>query len=136
MGGEMSGSRSTRSWLYENRPRTHSAAMTMVAKTGLLIETRVNHMACVRQPLGRRRRRRRGESARRRRRACSAALRDDAGRCAFLQVVEACREDLRFAADALAHLDAAGRRVLAAGDDETANQRPVLDRPDEVLPRR
>ena len=42
----MSGSRSTRNWLYENRPSTHSAAMTMVAKTGLLMETRVNHMTC------------------------------------------------------------------------------------------
>ena len=41
----MSGSRSTRSWLYENRPSTQSAAITIVAKTGLLIETRVNHMA-------------------------------------------------------------------------------------------
>jgi len=41
----MSGSRSTRSWLYENRPRTQSAAITIVAKTGLAIETRVNHMA-------------------------------------------------------------------------------------------
>src|SRR5204863_8178119 len=44
-GGEMSGSRSTRSCMYEKTPRTHSAAITMVAKTGLLIETRVNHMA-------------------------------------------------------------------------------------------
>src|SRR5450755_1952807 len=41
----MSGSRSTRNWLYENRPSTHRAAITIVAKTGLLIETRVNHMA-------------------------------------------------------------------------------------------
>ena len=40
----MSGRRSTRSWLYENRPSTQSAAMTMVAKTGLLMDTRVNHM--------------------------------------------------------------------------------------------
>src|SRR5205085_10130427 len=41
----MSGRRSTRSWLYENRPSTQSAAITIVAKTGLLIEMRVNHMA-------------------------------------------------------------------------------------------
>jgi hypothetical protein len=44
MGGEMSGRRSTRSWLYENRPSTHSAAIIMVAKTGLSMDTRVNHM--------------------------------------------------------------------------------------------
>jgi hypothetical protein len=41
----MSGRRSTRSWLYEKRPSTHSAAIAMVASTGLSIETRVNHMA-------------------------------------------------------------------------------------------
>src|SRR6185369_3412079 len=45
IGGVMSGSRSTRSWLYEKMPRTHSAAITIVAKTGFAIETRVNHMA-------------------------------------------------------------------------------------------
>ena len=44
-GGVMSGNRSTRNWLYENRPSTQSAAITMVAKTGFWIETRVNHMA-------------------------------------------------------------------------------------------
>src|ERR1700758_1779190 len=43
-GGETSGICSTPSRWYENNPSTHSATMTMVAKTGLLMETRVIHM--------------------------------------------------------------------------------------------
>src|ERR1700760_3949623 len=43
-GGEMSGICSTPSRWYENNPSTHRATMTMVAKTGLLMETRVIHM--------------------------------------------------------------------------------------------
>src|ERR1700743_2597619 len=42
-GGEMSGICSTPSRWYENNPSTHSATMTMVAKTGLLMETDVIH---------------------------------------------------------------------------------------------
>ena len=131
----MSGSRSTRSWLYENRPSTQSAAITIVAKTGLLIETRVNHMAALRclrtggvdDAGATRPRRRRG--ARRR------ALGDDLGLRAFLQVVEAGGEDLGVGRQPLAHLDPTGRRVLAAGDDDPPDQGAVLDRPDEVLAR-
>ena len=147
----MSGSRSTRSWLYENRPRTQSAAITIVAKTGLAIETRVNHMG---DPS--RRGCRRGEAARSatgaadadadgddpagadaaRRRVGDAALRDDLGRRALLEVVEADGEDLRIGAEPLDDLDPAARRVAPAGDDDAAHQRALLDRPDEVLPRR
>src|SRR5678815_3931719 len=108
IGGVMSGKRSTRSWLYENRPRTQSAAITIVAKTGLAIETRVNHMgdpslrgrelstAARPAALGARyrrrgsRRRRRGPGRRRRRsgsRVGDAALGDDLGRRALLEVV-------------------------------------------------
>src|ERR1700761_3783486 len=43
-GGEMSGICSTPRRWYENNPSTHSATMTMVAKTGLLMATRVIHM--------------------------------------------------------------------------------------------
>src|ERR1700756_4954049 len=43
-GGETSGICSTPSRWYENNPSTHRATMTMVAKTGLLMETRVIHM--------------------------------------------------------------------------------------------
>ena len=44
-GKVMSGMRSTRSRLYEKRPSTHSATITMVAKTGWLMLVRVIHMA-------------------------------------------------------------------------------------------
>src|SRR5437868_12174221 len=49
----MSGMRSTRSRLYENRPSTHSAAITMVANTGWLMLVRVIHMALLLAGLGR-----------------------------------------------------------------------------------
>src|SRR6187455_1073467 len=111
----MSGSRSTRSWAYENSPSTHSAAITMVAKTGLLIETRVIHMAPFRSS-GLRRRRRRRARPRRRRGARRRAGGNDLGLSPFLQVVEAGGEDLGVGGQALAHLDAAGRQVLAPGD--------------------
>src|SRR5258706_15954764 len=44
-GTVMSGMRSTRRRLYENRPRTHNATITMVAKTGWLMLVLVIHMA-------------------------------------------------------------------------------------------
>src|SRR4051794_33421722 len=44
IGGVMSGNRSTRSCAYEKMPSTHRATITIVANTGLAIETRVNHM--------------------------------------------------------------------------------------------
>ena len=40
------------------------------------------------------------------------------------------------AAEPLDDLDAAGRRVAPSGDDDAAHQRALLDRPDEILPRR
>ena len=133
----MSGSRSTRSWLYENRPSTQSAAITIVAKTGLLIETRVNHMAVLaaRDQAGRARVAGAEADAGRGRGRGAAALRDDQRRRAFLEVVEAHRRAPGVGHEALDHLDAAGRRIAPPGDDDAAHQRAVLDRPDEVLAR-
>src|SRR5574341_846568 len=135
MGGEMSGRRSTRSWPYENRPSTHKAAMTMVAKTGLWMDTRVNHMGGSRRRgctargadpraaggsglagAGRLGRRRGG-------RAAGRALRHQLGGGAFLEVVEARGEHLGIAGQAVEDLDAALAHVLAAGDDQAAHQR-------------
>src|SRR4051812_3555690 len=140
----MSGSRSTRSWLYENRPRTQSAAITIVAKTGLAIEIRVNHMGASRRSSGARHRRGRSRRRRRRpgwrrcarRRVRAAALRHDLCRRAFLEVVEADGEDLRIGAESLDDLDPPARLVAPARDDDAADERALLDRPDEVLARR
>src|SRR5262245_21979607 len=100
----MSGRRSTRSWLYENRPSTHRAAITIVANTGLAMETRVNHMTRLRSDAidrcrGGRRRIGRG------------ALHDHLGGCAFLQVVEARGQHDGVGREAPHHLDLAAPGV-------------------------
>ncbi len=137
----MSGSRSTRSWLYENRPSTHSAAMTMVAKTGLWIETRVNHMAVAAYE--------RGAASSLPRPTATTPTRPDrpttpaAPRCATtlagapsLRLSKRTARICASARQALHHLDPARGDVAAAGDDDAPDQCALLDRPDELLTRR
>src|SRR5262252_5949743 len=99
-GGVTSGICSTFSRAYENTPSTHSATITMVANTGLLMATRVIHIQSSRSAS------RRAGSAHRR----PVARGRDVGlgrlvghhhrRCPLAQVVEAHAEHLRVVGEA------------------------------------
>ena len=100
---------------YEKRPSTHSATITMVAKTGLLMETRVIHMAAApRLTATRRRTRRRAD-------ATGAAL--AATTAAFVPSRRLSKRAASTCApggQALQHLDPPGRLVAPPGGDRAA----------------
>src|SRR5690349_17254825 len=133
-----SGICSTLSRAYEKTPRTVIATITIVAKTGLLIEVRVIHMAVgVRARsrlfaltpkstraavlLARRVSRRRGRLHERRR--------------AVLEVVEARGEHRHLRRQRGLDLDAAVRLVAPPGDHDAARELAAVDRPHVRLAR-
>src|SRR4051812_16863482 len=140
-GGEMSGICSTPSRWYENNPSTHRATMTMVAKTGLLMETRVIHMGTLLEfePWERRGSTGgRGGGAERRQRLGrgGGGDRDDARLGALAQVVEARAQHRGVGRQAVEHFGPVPDRVAAARGDGTAQQLAVLHRPHVLLARR
>src|SRR4051794_37281092 len=108
-GGEMSGICSTPSRWYENNPSTHRATMTMVAKTGLLMETRVIHMGTLLEFEPWERRGSTGDGGHRRQRLGRGGGRDrDHARLgALAQVVEARTQHRGLGRQALEHLGTA-----------------------------
>src|ERR1700761_3991842 len=133
-GGEMSGICSTPRRWYENNPSTHSATMTMVAKTGLLMETRVIHMGTLLELRPLRRRGSAGDGRRSERLGRGGGRDgDDARLGALAQVVEARAQhrDVRF--QAFQHLGALAHRVAPARGDGAAQQLAALHRPHVLL---
>ena len=137
----MSGSRSTRSWLYENRPE-HAQRRHHHGREDRVVDRDAGEPHGERSPLraqlpaSTRRRARDGADAAAEARRRARALRDDLGRRAFLRGCRSARRGSARRRQALDHLDPAGGDVAPAGDDDAAHQRAVLDRPDEVLARR
>src|SRR6516225_1365735 len=128
-GGEMSGICSTPSRWYENNPSTHSATMTMVAKTGLLMETRVIHMGTLLESKPWERRRSAGGGGLGQRLGRGGGRdRDHARLGAFAQVVEARAQHRGVGRQALEHLGSALDRVAPARGDGAAQQLAVLHR--------
>src|SRR3954471_1094592 len=122
-GSWISGIASTRSRWYEKMPSTDRATITIVAKTGWLIATRVIHMASAR-----------GRCVRRERLYhLGAAQSLDAGRQAMLQVVELRREHILGSLHAGEDLDQVSAIIARAGGDRPALDAVADDEPDKGL---
>src|ERR1700761_3290996 len=136
-GGEMSGICSTPSRWYENNPSTHNATMTMVAKTGLLMETRVIHMGTLLEvrPWERRGSAGNGGGGGERLGRGRGRDGDDAGLGAFAQVVEARAQHRDVRRQAFEHLGALPHRIAATRGHGAAQQLAALDRPHVFLAR-
>src|ERR1700744_658223 len=132
-GGEMWAICAPPSRWYENNPSTHSATMTMVAKTGLLMETRVIHMGTL---LGVRPCERRGSTGNgggsQRLGRGGGRDRDHARLRALAQVVEARAQHRDVRRQAFEHLGALARQVAAAGGGGAARPRGVPPPPPRV----
>ena len=124
----MSGICSTPSLAYEKSPSTHSATITMAAKTGLLIETRVIHMVGAPRLTS-------GPQARPSRREATGAdlLATTSALAPSRRLSKRAASTWLSGRDALQHLDAALAIVAPAERDGTARQRAALDHPDMVL---
>src|SRR5687767_7301333 len=110
MGMSTFGSWSTESFWYENAPRTMNATIIMVAKTGLLTETRVIHMGS----------------------ALLAVLHHSGG--AGLEPVGLDRDHRHALLEALAHLDEAALGVANADGEGAPLDLAVLEHVGERLP--